>query len=91
MATNDCGTSSDAARIDYRPCDCVLYIPTSFTPNGDNVNEHFGPVPISGCELSEFTFAIYDRRGNLLYQTANPEQPRDGRLKGAEVPLGLYA
>jgi gliding motility-associated-like protein len=90
MATNRCGVAADTLRVEYRPCDCLLYIPTSFTPNDDHVNERFGPIPISGCELTEYTFGIYDRWGGLLYQTANPEQPWDGYVHGHVAPNDIY-
>jgi len=90
MATNGCGTSVDTVRVGYRSCDCLLYIPTSFTPNDDLMNERFGPIPISGCELTEYTFGIYDRWGGLLYQTANPEQPWDGYVHGHVAPNDVY-
>lgn len=89
-ARNRCGMATDSLRVDYRSCDCLLYIPGSFTPDGDNRNERFGPVPITGCELIEYTFGIYDRWGGLLYQTVNPDQAWDGSVSGTTAPIGIY-
>lgn len=54
-----------------------LYVPNAFTPNTDGVNERFGPV-IYGDEIMRYEFAIYNRWGNLVFQTDNPEMWWDG-------------
>ena len=71
-----------------------IYIPNTFTPNGDGVNDAFsilGP----GIVLIH-TFAIYDRWGELIFYTENtsPNQPNalwDGTFKGTDVNQGVYA
>ncbi|MBL4578454.1 MAG: gliding motility-associated C-terminal domain-containing protein, partial [Flavobacteriales bacterium] len=47
----------------------ILFTPNSFTPNGDNVNDYFFPRGI-GIEDETFTFYIYDRWGDMVYESA---------------------
>jgi gliding motility-associated-like protein len=53
----------------------VIYIPTSFTPNGDGLNDVFMPL---GGGIDEFKLEIYNRWGNLIYTTKNLNQAWDG-------------
>lgn len=91
QVTSGACTVSDTIRVDYENCHCALYIPTAFTPDADDINPKFAPIPTADCELAEYSLGIYDRWGRLLYQTANPDQPWDGSLKGTGQPMGLYA
>ena len=72
--------------------DCVvfapnLYVPNAFTPNGDGKNELFTVV---APDLRNPELRIYDRWGELLYQTLNIDEGWDGTFKGSPVPEGVY-
>lgn len=64
----------------------TLYIPNVFTPNGDGVNDQFY---IAGYNLSQFDLKIYNRWGQLLFQTNDPMTGWDGSYKG-QVIAGVY-
>lgn len=66
----------------------VLFIPNSFTPNGDNVNDYFS---IQTFGLTYFEMYIYNRWGEELWRTTDPEQAWDGTHRGEYVPMGGYA
>lgn len=57
----------------------TLFIPTAFTPNGDGVNEVFY---VYGAEISEFTMQLYDRWGNMIYESRDLYEGWDGRASG---------
>lgn len=59
----------------------VVFIPTSFTPNGDGLNDVFMPV---GGGVKEFRMEIYNRWGNMIYTTHNMSQPWDGNDHGQD-------
>ena len=64
-----------------------LYIPNAFSPNGDGVNDNFG---ISGSAIGEFTFQIFSRWGEIIFETNDPVSRWDGTYKGDDVPIGAY-
>ncbi len=71
-----------------RSCDLVevkddfyLYVPNSFTPNGDGLNDLFYPV-ISFVDVREYHFWINDRRGEVVFETNDPTEKWDGTAKG---------
>jgi gliding motility-associated-like protein len=67
----------------------VAFIPASFTPNGDGLNDyltvHFSESVISG------SLEIYDRWGRIVYKSEDLSAVRwDGRVSGGLVPQGVY-
>jgi len=66
-----------------------FYIPNAFTPNGDNKNDLFGPV---GPNIIDgmFTFSIFARTGQLIYQTSSIYKPWDGKINGSKAPMDVY-
>jgi gliding motility-associated-like protein len=59
----------------------VVFFPTSFTPNGDGLNDVFMPV---GGGIEQFKLEIYNRWGNLIYTTSSVSQPWDGTGNGQD-------
>ena len=47
-----------------------IYIPSSFTPDDDQINDKFC-ISYNGIRLESFNFTIYDRFSNLVYSTNN--------------------
>lgn len=69
----------------------TLYIPTAFTPNGDGLNDLFGPV---GEILPEgYSMLIFDRWGHVVFQSNAVTKKWNGRSKntGQKAPIGVYA
>jgi len=84
-----CGTLySDTIFVDACPLDTNFnfYIPNSFSPNNDGVNDVFQPVFYNVI----FTDAqIFNRWGELIYQS-NDKFLWDGKKLGIECPIGVY-
>ncbi len=64
-----------------------IFIPNSFTPNADGLNDVF---KIYGNSLLEVKTEIFDRWGKLLFTSNNIEQSWDGNYKGVSCDLGVY-
>jgi gliding motility-associated-like protein len=88
-ASNPCGSSTDSFQLELRDCNCTLYLPNAFSPNGDGINDEF--AIISRCALREFELLIYDRWGQNIFRSTNISQGWDGRFKGEMMPVGAYA
>jgi gliding motility-associated-like protein len=71
----------------------VVYIPNSFTPNGDGKNDFF---EISGSGIKSYYCTIYNRWGELIFenkpafQTVSGTVEWDGSFIGSQVPEGIY-
>lgn len=71
----------------------VLFLPDAFTPNGDGVNDYFAPVGTAYTDEGAvtFSFQVFDRLGNLLFDSPGDLTPWDGRIRGgADAPEGVY-
>jgi gliding motility-associated-like protein len=64
-----------------------LYVPNTFTPNGDGVNDFFGA---RGEEIAEFQMDIFDRWGELLHTITGIDGRWDGNYRGEPCPIGVY-
>lgn len=85
-ASNRCGYMRDEVNIDNGIC--KLYVPTAFTPNGDGKNDFF---KILGTEiLSSLHLKIFNRWGEIVFETRDKSKGWDGTYKRQPVPLGIY-
>jgi gliding motility-associated-like protein len=57
-----------------------VYLPNSFTPNGDGLNDEFGPVT-NNVDRLFFTFRVFDRWGQIIFETNNPNEWWDGTVR----------
>lgn len=67
-----------------------IFVGNGFTPNGDGVNDRCYPI-LSGVRSLVY-FKIYNRWGNLVFQTndASPQNGWDGKYMGRLQPVGTY-
>lgn len=65
----------------------TLHVPTAFTPDGNNLNEGFGPL---GMGINWYAMKIYSRWGEKIYETRD-SKPWNGTYNGEPVPEGVYA
>ena len=69
---------------------CPTYIlPNTFTPNGDGFNDLF--VPRALCFVERVEFQVFNRWGQLVFQTFDPGLLWNGsNMKGQELASGAY-
>ena len=67
----------------------LFYAPNSFTPDGDEFNQ-FWKINITGIDLDGFNLSIFNRWGELVWETKDPSVAWDGTYNGQKVPLGTY-
>lgn len=61
---NQCDTISAEINIDSYPCSWNLFIPSSFTPNDDNINESW---IVQGYNVTGVKISVYNRFGDLIF------------------------
>jgi len=64
-----------------------MYIPNTFTPNGDGYNDVF---MVRGPLFSIYYFAVYNRWGQLVFETSDPKEGWDGQYKGKPADPGVF-
>ncbi len=65
-----------------------IFVPKSFTPNRDGVNDILYPY-LTGIKQFQY-FKVFNRFGKLLFETRNPDTGWDGRFNGTDQPMGIY-
>jgi gliding motility-associated-like protein len=87
--TNECGTISEGmSYIDGAFCDCLLFVPTSFSPNNDRLNEKFRVI--SNCTFRNYHLTIYNRWGQMVFESMDENKVWEGTYKERDVESGLY-
>lgn len=68
----------------------IFYVPNAFTPDGDNYNEYFKPVFYSGFDPYDFTMLIFNRWGEIVWESHNYDVGWNGTYNGNVVSDGVY-
>ncbi len=85
--SNQCQTISDTITITTR--NCHLFFPSAFSPNGDGRNDiakFVGDV----ANVKEYKLRIFNRWGEMVFQSTDVNEGWDGYYKGHEAMLGSY-
>ncbi len=70
--------------FDFKP---ILIVPNAFTSNGDRLNDMF---EIAYASIKTYQLKIYDRWGELIFESFEPQNFWDGNYKGKFCPEGVY-
>jgi len=87
VVTDNHGCSASDSITVIKLCPSVLYIPNSFSPNGDGYNDVF---QIASENVIGYNIKIYNRWGELVYQNNDINTGWDGKTKGTDCPSGYY-
>ena len=68
----------------------IFYVPNTFTPDGDEHNNMFTPVFYSGFDPQSFTMLIFDRWGEIIFETHDVDQGWHGTYLDGVVKEGVY-
>lgn len=66
----------------------TLFIPNSFTPNDDQLNDVF--LVMGGAGVRQFRLMIFNQWGQKMFETSDPNTGWDGKFKGSKQPSGVY-
>ncbi|MCH2228765.1 MAG: gliding motility-associated C-terminal domain-containing protein [Crocinitomicaceae bacterium] len=72
------------------PVELIYYVPNSFTPDGDSYNQIFQPVFSSGFDPFDFHMMIFNRWGEVIFESHNAEVGWDGTYANKIVQGGTY-
>lgn len=83
--------SGDSVVVDVYFEDCKdpeVFLPTGFTPNKDTKND---ALYLRGDNIEKMHLMIYDRWGQLVFESQNVKKGWDGTFKGVELEPGVFA
>ncbi|HAD97221.1 MAG TPA: hypothetical protein DCG19_07420 [Cryomorphaceae bacterium] len=89
VAMNDFGCRDSSIYLVTVEVPLNIYIPNSFTPNGDGINDIF-TLEVTGSE--KFSIRIFNRWGEMVYESFDPKEGWNGRILNyfEPAPEGLY-
>lgn len=68
---------------------CHIAVPTAFTPNGDGLNDFL--YPLNAFNADSLEFRVYNRAGQIIFKSFDPNNKWDGTVSGKQQPIGNYA
>lgn len=88
ISENGCrDTISSVVRIAE---ELIFFVPNTFTPDGNQFNQTFEPVFTSGFDLHNYTLFIYNRWGEVLFESHDVSVGWDGTYGGKMSQQGTY-
>jgi gliding motility-associated-like protein len=67
---------------------CYMAVPSAFTPNGDGLNDYFHPL--NAFKADDMVFRVFNRFGQVVFESKEWTKKWDGRFKGLPQPVGTY-
>jgi len=84
--SNNC-KASDSVLL--RPCELLIWMPTAFSPNGDELNDVF--IPKYNLDLDfDFKMLVFNKWGEEIFSSSDIKKGWDGTFKGAPCPPDMY-
>jgi gliding motility-associated-like protein len=89
-----CGADTLYETISVIDCDtlieqnCELFVPNVFSPNEDGTNDKL--FPNMNCPMENYNFQVFNRWGELVFDTSNQFAKWDGKFNGKECLDGVY-
>jgi gliding motility-associated-like protein len=88
QVATECDLLRDSVRLAFLDGNFGPYLPTSFTPNGDGLNDTY---QVGGELQGEFHMLIFDRWGKLIFASDDITVSWDGKLNSLPASEGVYA
>ncbi|MEP6682933.1 MAG: gliding motility-associated C-terminal domain-containing protein [Parafilimonas sp.] len=78
-------TSQTMMKVFYN---CYIAVPSAFTPNGDGLNDYL--YPLNAYKADNLEFKVYNRWGQMVFETKDWTKKWDGRVNGNPQAAGTY-
>ena len=91
FAENEFGCTDTALQTIRIWDELLFYIPNAFTPNGDEYNNAFRPVFGSGYNPKDYSLKVYNRWGELVFESLDLSFGWDGTYNGNMAQTGIYS
>ena len=90
--SNGCVSNQQETVVVVQNCpEELIYIPNTFTPDGNELNQVFLPVFTSGFDQYDYELLIFNRWGNLIFESNDHKMGWDGTFNNAYAQNGTYS
>jgi gliding motility-associated-like protein len=90
VVTDECGVTQQAT-IDIEECPECLEYPNAFFPRGEEeLNKTFGPTINCSEQFTSYEFKVFNRWGQMVFETTNVNEEWDGQHNGNPSAGGVY-
>lgn len=91
--SNDCEKVERSIAVDLREIGLgtLIYMPNSFSPNGDGRNDCYQGYTAPDLDIQFFVLKIFNRWGGLMFETNDPNACWDGRFKDKQLNPAVFA
>lgn len=86
--SNSFGCSTTATKMVKVLGTCLIAVPSAFTPNGDGKNDFL--YPLNALKAENLDFRVFNRWGQLVFQSRDWTKKWDGRVNGHQQGTGVY-
>ncbi len=69
--------------------DVLIFVPNTFTPDGDEFNQTW-KVHMEGIDIFDFELLIFNRWGEIVWESHDLNVAWDGVYRGKDLPAGMY-
>ena len=88
IVTDSAGCADTTSHVMKVENNCYIAVPTAFTPNGDGVNDYL--YPLNAYKATDLTFRVFNRYGQLVFETTDWTKKWDGNNNGNPMPADVY-
>jgi gliding motility-associated-like protein len=85
---NSMGCQDTASEQIIKLQTCNVSVPNAFTPNGDGKNDFL--YPLNAYDATDLRFLVFNRYGQLVFETRDWTRKWDGRMNGQLMAAGTY-
>ncbi len=89
-----CETQTRSVTVDYAPevnkPDRFFFVPSVFSPDKNGINDLFRPLQANGLNVTAYHFEVFDRWGNKVFMTDDPQAGWDGLLRLEELDQEVF-
>ena len=89
ITTSDLGCVDTLVRLIRILPEVILYAPNTFTPDGDQYNQTW-KIYMEGVDIYDFNLFVYNRWGQVVWESHDPSIGWDGQFNGRSVMAGAY-
>jgi gliding motility-associated-like protein len=89
--SNVCGDFTYKSTVKIGKCDCNIFVPNAFSPNGDGINDELQVFINCDIPIKIKRFQVFNRWGNLVFNQLNSNDIRwNGQVNGKQIEQGVF-